>query len=88
MGINADQALLTEFKHDDGNARYYSGLLDTHSFYESEYVIFFLLLFGVFAFLIYYTTLFAVRRIFGLGLVTDERFIEDAHREVTVRQIL
>lgn len=83
-----NSGVLLKFSDVHGQMRMYAGTLPIHSFWRSDYVVLFIVLFIAFGVLIVCVTIFAVRSIFGLGLVTDEKFIEYSREEFTVEKLI
>ncbi len=76
------------FIPDEGDPRYYTVTRSYFDLRGSNYFVLFIILLLGFFYLIYHVTLFAVRNIFGLGVVLDSRLIKDSHAEISQGDLL
>lgn len=77
-----------KFIPDEGAPRYYTVTRSYFDLRGSNYFVLFIILLLGFFYLIYHVTLFAVRNIFGLGVVLDSRLIKDSHAEISQGDLL
>jgi hypothetical protein len=77
-----------KFIPDEGAPRYYTVTRSYFDLHGSNYFVLFIILLLGFFYLIYHVTLFAVRNIFGLGVVLDSRLIKDSHAEISHGDLL
>jgi hypothetical protein len=77
-----------KFIPDEGNPRYYTVTRSYFDLRGSNYFVLFIILLLGFFYLIYHVTLFAVRNIFGLGVVLDSRLLKDSLAEISRGDLL
>jgi Ca2+/Na+ antiporter len=76
------------FAPNEGAPRYYTVARSYFDLRGSNYFVLFIILLLGFFYLIYHVTLFAVRNIFGLGVVLDSRLLKDSLAEVKQGDLL
>lgn len=76
------------FIPDEGEPRYYTVARSYFDLRGSNYFVLFIILLLGFFYLIYHVTLFAVRNIFGLGVVLDSRLLKDSLAEIKQGDLL
>jgi hypothetical protein len=76
------------FTPNEGAPRYYTVARSYFDLRGSNYFVLFIILLLGFFYLIYHVTLFAVRNIFGLGVVLDSRLLKDSLAEVKQGDLL
>ncbi len=85
---NAEPMLAMKYTDETDKPIHYILPKPSLKLWDSDYFILFLTLTAVLAALVCYVTLYAIRSIFGLGIVMDIKLIGDSSKEINLKEML